>query len=136
LSDGLENLIIYALTDKDAVKAIYDYYVLDLPPSILSGKYGIRKYVLRGYLARVSASGRIKLVKFLKENINKLLELPLIYNEVKVNDYVGGVKQGKTYYSCRICGKVYKNIKKVRYHIRFKHKDYINNIITQFCRGG
>ena len=132
MSDGLENLIIYALTDKDAVKAIYDYYVLNIPPAVLSGKYKIRKYVLRGYLARVSASGRIKLVKFLKENIDKLLELPLIYNEVKVNNNVGGVK----HYSCRICGKVYKNMKKVRFHIRFKHKDYINNIITQFCRGG
>jgi len=129
--ERVQNLVRYFVCrrlsgDLIRLKAMYDYFVNNLSPSEIAGKYGIHKTVVSGMVRRV-----IELAG--KEWIARWVLRILYRRLLGVDPIVVVVKsmRGSTYY-CLICSKA---VRDPFIHVRTKHKDIVGGVLRAVLDG-
>lgn len=117
----LEYLVLKILADKEeVVKALYDYFVEGVSPSVIANKYGLSKHQIRGYVQRImekTGSGTRARV-FMKYTIPIIIKIKPVVKRVNGSVAI-----------CGLCGEELL-IQVIEDHIRKKHANVINDCIN------
>ncbi|MEM2007329.1 MAG: hypothetical protein QW154_06810 [Sulfolobales archaeon] len=121
--ESLKYLVVKVLAgDFVTLHALKEYLLDGESPSILSHKYRIGKFKLRGYIQRViEKAGNYRVAQYvIKVSYSSLCNLTPIVIRVP-----GG-------YYCTVCEKVL--TMNPERHVRLEHKDLVNKIIADCVR--
>ncbi|MCX8184388.1 MAG: hypothetical protein RMI56_05885 [Sulfolobales archaeon] len=121
--ESLRYLVIKVLAgDFITLHALKEYLIDGESPSVLSHKYKIGKFKLRGYIQRViEKAGNYRIAQYvIKSSYNPLCGLAPIVVKVP-----GG-------YYCTVCEKSLTT--NPERHIRLDHRDIVNRIVSECTR--
>lgn len=105
--NGLIDLVIIALTNKDKLNVLYDYFVLNQSPSTIAYKRKLKILTVKSWINRSRSVDK----NILKSYIDKLIKLDSVFDGHK----------------CKLCGaKIEVNKSK---HLREKHMSYVNRLV-------
>ncbi len=121
--ESLKYLVVKVLAgDIVTLHALKEYLVDGESPSVLSHKYKVGKFKLRGYIQRVTEkAGNYRVAQYiLRTTYDSLSKLAPIV--VKVS---GG-------YYCTVCEKII--TMNPERHVRLEHRDLVNRIVMECLR--
>jgi len=122
----LRYLVVKALTDKNVVKILYDYFVENISPSVLASKYGVSKYQVRGYIQRIADKMSHARARAVIKHV-----YPYLISAEDIFEY-----DGHAFFKCKLCGiEIPNGFERVSFamydHLTKKHADYIDVVVNR-----
>jgi len=125
-SDAVMTLYYYLLVRPECVKVCYDYYVMNIRPSEIEGKYGLRGKVVKGCIARTRVRNSNHVKDIVRELYNILKENP------NISELLETFKMVKSY-KCPWCDRRYRGKPALAIHITHNHLEHLKSLVMHIC---